>query len=315
MQEFEAIQQFFTRPTHADLGIGDDAALLQVTAGHQLVISTDMSVANTHFFAETPAFDIGWKSMAVNVSDMAAMGALPKWATLAMALPQLDAPWLQAFAEGLFACANDAGVGLIGGDTTRGPLNIAITIMGEVPIGLALRRDGAQVGDDIWVSGTLGQAALWLQDKQGLIHLDVPARAQYAQAMHRPQPRWQLGLALRALAHSALDISDGLLADLSHMLKASHVGATLDWDAIPKPDTHRVVLSQQALAHAVLSGGDDYELCFCAAASQRDAIGVLAEQLGLPLRCIGRITASPGLTVYADGQPMTYTNKGYDHFA
>lgn len=315
MQEFEAIQQFFKRPTTADLGIGDDAALVQVSAGHQLAISTDMSVADTHFFAELDAQDIGWKAMAVNISDMAAMGALPKWATLAIAMPQLDPNWLQRFADGVFACAAQAGVQLIGGDTTRGPLNIAVTIMGELPIGQALRRDGAKVGDDIWLSGRLGQAALWLMDRQGVIALDAQARTYYARAMHRPQARWQLGLALRQIANSALDISDGLLADLTHLLEASNVGAVLDWRAIPKPNLHINEIAEDTLQQAVLSGGDDYELCFTAPATQRAQLSVLAAQLALPLTRIGQITAEMGLLVYDGNTRIHRPQKGYVHFA
>lgn len=315
LQEFEAIKQFFTKPNQVDVGIGDDAALLRVGAGQQLVVSTDMLVAGTHFFQDTPAVDIGWKAMAVNVSDMAAMGATPKWATLAIAMPSLQASWCQAFAEGLFACAADAGVALIGGDTTQGPLTISITLLGEVPIGQAICRAGAKAGDDIWVSGTLGEAALWLQAKRGVIQLDQQATDHYADAMHRPIARWQLGIALRGIASAALDISDGLLADLQHLLTASQVGAVLDWPSIPKACKHLGGVPAPLLQAAVLAGGDDYELCFTAPPSSRSRLLALSDTLDLPLSRIGEITVAQGLTVLDHGQPIQLQQRGYEHFA
>lgn len=314
MKEFEAINRFFTRPSAVDLGIGDDAALLRVAPGHQLAVSADMSVAGTHFFENAAPFDIGWKTMAVNISDMAAMGAQPKWATLSIALPAMDSVWLDAFAQGLFACCDRFGVSLIGGDTTRGPLNVAINILGEVPHGKGLLRSGARAGDDIWVSGELGQAALWLQSRQGALRLSPTAQAAFAEAMHRPQPRVALGLALRGVAHSVLDISDGLLADLSHILNASQVGAVLDWQAIPKPDLYGSRLTDAQLQHAVLAGGDDYELCFTAANEQRAELAALAATLRLPLTRIGEVTAASGLRVLDGQQVLCVQTRGYDHF-
>ena len=313
MNEFEAIQRFFHRPSTVDLGIGDDAALLRVSAGHQLVVAADMSVVDTHFFTDAHPYDIGWKSLAVNVSDMAAMGAQPRWATLAIALPEVDGAWLQPFSEGLFACADAFGVSLIGGDTTRGPLNIAISILGEVPTGQALRRDGAQVGDDVWVSGLLGQAALWLQMRLEQLVLTPAEATQYAVAMHRPQPRVALGLALRGIAHSALDISDGLLSDLGHILKASGVGAQLEWPAIPRPAPQSV--RDACLQQAVLAGGDDYELCFTAPVARRAEVLAVGQRLGLAVARIGSITAEAGLHVVAAGAELSIYTKGYDHFA
>lgn len=316
MAEFDLIARYFTRPTNeaADLGIGDDAALLRVSDGCQLAISADMSVAGTHFFPETPAFDIGWKTMAVNVSDMAAMGALPKWATLSLALPEVDEAWLAQFSRGLFACAERYGVALIGGDTTRGPLNIAINILGEVPVGQALRRDGARVGDDVWVSGPLGSAALWLQARLGKISLSDAEMQGLAPAMHHPQPSVALGLALRGVANSALDLSDGLLADLGHILKASQVGAVLDWARIPRAENLPDTLPLEVLQRAVLAGGDDYALCFTAPVTQRGVIQAMAADLPLPLSLIGSIVAEQGLYV-RDGETMlACTATGYNHF-
>ncbi len=318
MAEFDLIAQYFTRPgssdlSKADLGIGDDAALISVTPGYQLAVSADMSVSGTHFFAEADPYAIGWKALAVNVSDMAAMGAEPKWATLSIALPEINHDWLQGFSQGLFACADAYGVSLIGGDTTRGPLNIAINIFGEMPLGKAIKRSGAQAGDDIWVSGTLGQAALWLQNKLGKLDIHADDVANFAQAMHQPQPRVALGLALRDIAHAALDISDGLLADLNHILKASGKGAELDWALFSKPSL-LTNISQSVLQQAVLAGGDDYELCFTVSSQRRDEVKALATALNVPLTSIGSITETPGLTVRDGEGQIELSQKGYLHF-
>lgn len=314
MAEFDLIAKYFTRPAAADLGVGDDAALIRVRPGYQLAVSADMSVAGTHFFADIDPFAIGWKAMAVNVSDMAAMGAEPKWATLSIALPALDESWLQGFSQGLFACADAFGVSLIGGDTTRGPLNIAINIMGEVPQGQALQRKGAQAGDDVWVSGVLGLAALWLQHRLGKLEIQAEELPALASAMHHPQPRVALGLALRGVATAALDISDGLLADFDHILAASAVGAELDWTAIPKPVFRQSTFSTAMLQQVVLAGGDDYELCFTAAPQHRDVLQGLSSRLAVPLSRIGQITAQVGLHVLNGEARIDLSQKGYDHF-
>lgn len=314
MAEFELIAKYFTRSAQADLGVGDDAALIRVRPGYQLAISADMSVAGTHFFSDIDPFAIGWKSMAVNISDMAAMGAEPRWATLSIALPQIDDAWLQGFSAGLFACADAFGVSLIGGDTTRGPLNIAINILGEVPLGQALQRNGARAGDDIWVSGVLGQAALWLQHRLGKLDLHAQDVALLATAMHAPQPRVALGQALRGVATAVLDISDGLLADLTHILEASAVGARLEWSAMPKPLLQQSAVSDAVLQQAALAGGDDYELCFTAAPQHRDALSALAAQLALPLHRIGHITVAAGLQVFDGEAAVVLSQKGYAHF-
>jgi thiamine-monophosphate kinase len=317
--EFDLIAQYFTRPapagaSTADLGVGDDAALISVSPGQQLAISADMSVSGTHFFAEADPYAIGWKAMAVNVSDMAAMGANPKWATLSIALPEIDTGWLSAFSQGLFACADRYAVSLIGGDTTRGPLNIAINIFGEVPLGKAIRRDQAQAGDDIWVSGTLGKAALWLQQRLGNLDLHAEDVAELAPAMHLPQPRVALGLALREIAHAALDISDGLLADLNHILQASAKGASLDWALLPRPPLRHSLLPDSVMQQAVLTGGDDYELCFTVAPQHREQVLALAQTLALPLSRIGSVTQAPGLTVRHGETAIELSQKGYVHF-
>jgi thiamine-monophosphate kinase len=314
MAEFDIIAKYFTRTAQADLGIGDDAALISVRPGYQLAISADMSVSGTHFFAEADPFSIGWKAMAVNVSDMAAMGAEPKWATLSIALPEISEGWLSAFSQGLFACCDAYGVSLIGGDTTRGPLNIAVNILGEIPAGKAVKRTGAKSEDDIWVSGTLGEASLWLQHRLGKLNLHEDDVANLATAMHQPQPRVSLGLALRELAHSALDISDGLLADLNHILKASGKGARLDWALLPKPKLLKSQVDPSVMRQAVLSGGDDYELCFTASSEQRDTISQLANTLNMPLTRIGQVTLEPGLQVFDGEVNIELVQKGYVHF-
>ena len=318
MSEFNLIAQYFTRPSaNADLGVGDDGALVQVSAGHQLVISTDMLVAGTHFLPDCPAFELGWKSLAVNISDMAAMGANPKWATLAIALPQQDQAWLAAFSTGFFACADAFGVSLIGGDTTRGPLNISVQIMGEVPLGKALRRDGAKVGDEIWVSGILGQAALGLarlQNKLGQTALSSAEKQICIAALQTPQPRVALGLALRDIAHSAIDISDGLLADLGHILERSQLGAHLYWQQIPHVSIS-TGLDLATMQNLSLAGGDDYELCFTAEASAHDEILALGKKLDLRLSCIGVTTAENKCHIFDEQQQLIkLTSTGYDHF-
>ena len=312
MSEFDLIRRHFTRATPgAVLGVGDDAALLQPTGGMVLAVSTDMLVSGTHFFSDADPFLLGHKTLAVNLSDLAAMGATPRWATLALSLPAADEVWLEKFSAGFFALAQQHGVDLVGGDTTRGPLNLCVTIFGEVPPQQALRRSGAQVGDDIWVSGMLGDAALALLHLQGRITLDEADFAACVSRLHRPQPRVGLGLALRGIANSAIDVSDGLLADLGHILECSNVGAEIAFEALPVSQVLRSC-SQQKLA---LSGGDDYELCFTVSATQREEIERLAVQLGLPLTRIGKIVAGRGCIVQdASGNPLNIETEGYDHF-
>ena len=337
MSEFDLIRRYFTRATpHAVLGIGDDAALVRINSGMELAVSTDMLVSGTHFFADADPFMLGHKTLAVNLSDMAAMGAQPRWVTLAASLPTIDETWLACFSAGFFALADEHQVELIGGDTTRGPLNLCVTIIGEVPQGAALRRKGAQIRDDIWVSGRLGDAALALAHMQGRIHLAETEFTACAPALHQPSPRVALGLSLRGVAHSTIDISDGLLADLGHILESSGVGAKIQFDALPVSDVMRTL--SRAIAHpsplgggaggeggfdllpalaqrCILSGGDDYELCFTAPEAQRPRIEKISTQLNLPLTRIGVIVAGSGCRVLsADGSIISIKEAGYDHF-
>lgn len=315
--EFELIARYFVRPApHATLGVGDDAALLRVSAGMELAVSTDMLISGTHFLPDTDPRKLGWKTLAVNISDLAAMGAQPRWAALALALPEADEAWLAAFSDGFFKCADRYGVELVGGDTTRGPLSLSVTILGEVPQQQALRRDAARLGDDIWVSGMLGAAALGLAALQKRVPLDETELAHCLRALEAPQPRVALGLALRGIAHAAIDISDGLLADLGHILERSGGGAEIRFAELPRPAAVDAVLATAWGRHCLLAGGDDYELCFTAEPGQRAAIAALSQQLKLPLARIGSIVAAPGLRVQdAQGRPMTFEKTGYDHFA
>lgn len=317
MSEFNLIKQHFSRPTrHTNLGIGDDAALISVASGMELAISADMLVAGTHFFAEADPYQIGWKSLAVNVSDMAAMGAKPKWATLAIALPDNNPQWLTAFSHGFFACASAFNIDLIGGDTTRGPLNICVQIMGEVPIGKAIKRSGACVNDEIWISGLLGNAALALAHIQGKIALPEAVFAVCAPALHAPHARVALGLSLQNIAHSAIDISDGLLADLGHILEASNVGASINLANIPRSEyVTKAMLQHNNIIKFILAGGDDYELCFTAPVEKHAEIIALSQQLALPLSCIGMITHHTGLVINGlNNEILDIKETGFDHF-
>ncbi|MFN3789102.1 thiamine-phosphate kinase [Massilia sp.] len=319
LSEFDLIKQFFKRdrPGRAELGIGDDCALLAIAPGRQLAISSDMLVEDRHFFAGAEPFMLGHKSLAVNLSDLAAMGARPVAFTLALALPAADPVWLESFSRGLFALADAHGCELVGGDTTKGPLNICITVFGELAPGHALRRDAARPGDDLWVSGTLGDARLALAGYCKEVALPDAELAQAGQRMHMPAPRVALGLALaaRPVAHAALDISDGLVGDLGHILAASKVGATLDVDALPAGP----VLARQSLElrrRFTLAGGDDYELCFTAPAASREAVLEAGRQSGTAVTRVGRIEAEPGLRfVGADGAPLDLRLSGWDHFS
>ena len=316
MSEFDLIRRYFTRATpNTLLGVGDDAALFQASVGNVLVVSTDMLVCGTHFFADADAFMLGHKALAVNLSDMAAMGATPRWATLAIALPEADETWLEKFSAGFFSLAYQQGVELVGGDTTRGPLNLCVTIFGEVPAPQALRRSGAQIGDEVWVSGTLGDAALALAHLQGRVVLSEVEFSKCAAALHQPQPRVALGLALRGLANCAIDISDGLLADLGHVLGASQVAAQLDFAALPTSPVVRGYMEQALGKQCVLSGGDDYELCFTAPVAHHAELLRISAKLALPLTRIGTIVAGRGCVVHdATGNPINVEGHGYDHF-
>lgn len=319
LSEFDIIKQYFKRdlPGRATLGIGDDCALLTPAPGMLMAISSDMLVEDRHFFAGADPLMLGHKCLAVNLSDLAAMGAQPVAFTLALALPAAEPHWLAGFSRGLFALADAFDCELIGGDTTKGPLTICITIFGQLAPGQALRRDAARVGDDVWVSGTLGDARLALAGLRGECALDAAILAQAAPRMHTPTPRVALGSALASagLAHAALDISDGLAGDLGHILAASNVGATLDADALPAGPA--LATQPRALRRRfTAAGGDDYELCFTAPPQQRDAIVAAAARCATAVTRVGLIEAAPGLRfVDADGLPLALPLAGFDHFA
>jgi thiamine-monophosphate kinase len=317
LSEFDLIKQYFTRPARrAVLGVGDDCALLAPSPGMQLAVSTDMLVEGRHFFPGADPRKLGHKSLAVNLSDLAAMGARPLAFTLSLALPEANREWLAGFSEGLFALADAFDCDLVGGDTTRGPLNISITVMGEIEPGRALRRAAAQVDDDIWISGTLGDARLALAAYRNELVLEEASLEQAAERMHAPAPRVALGRALaqRRLAHAALDISDGLVGDIGHILAASGVGATLEVDKLPAGP----VLTRQDLAlrrRFTAAGGDDYELCFTASPTQREAILEAGEDTGTAVTRVGRIEQQPGLRlVDGAGNPLELGVRGWDHF-
>ena len=324
MGEFELIARHFKRPVRrAALGVGDDCALLSPRPGMQLAVSSDMLVEGRHFFPDVDPEALGHKALAVNLSDLAACGAEPLAFTLALALPHADDAWLAAFAKGLFALADAHGCELVGGDTTRGPLNICITVFGEVPTGQALLRSGAKVGDDIYVSGHLGDARLALEALQGHIALPPEALAAARLRLEQPTPRVALGLALRGVSSSALDVSDGLLGDLGHILRASGTGACIDTSITMNliavsaySISARGQIDTELLHQCTLAGGDDYELAFTAPVARRAAVAAAAQASGTPVTRIGRIEAEPGLRlVDALGQPVVQRYASFDHFA
>jgi thiamine-monophosphate kinase len=324
MTEFDLIARYFTRKAkHAALGVGDDCALLNPTLGMQLAVSSDMLVEGRHFFSDVRPYALGHKALAVNLSDLAACGAKPVAFTLALALPSINETWLQEFSRGLWALADAHGCELIGGDTTQGPLNICITVFGEVPRGQALLRSGAQVGDDIYVSGSLGDARLALEALQGKIELPHGVLAQARLRLEQPTPRVALGTALRGVATSAIDISDGLAGDLGHILKASGVGARIGAEdtmnliaACARNDWARGLFDTEKQLKTVFSGGDDYELAFTAPLSARQAVAAASTSSQTPVTRIGVVQSAPGLhLVDRHGQPMTAAFTSFDHFA
>jgi thiamine-monophosphate kinase len=331
--EFDLIQRFFktqselmlaNNPGAVKLGIGDDCALLEAGHTEEIAVTSDMLVCGRHFFVDANPEWLGWKALAVNLSDLAAMGAKPIGFTLALALPESNPNWLAAFSKGLFAIARKYACPLIGGDTTAGPLNICITALGAIPKEKAIRRSGALVGDDIWVSGTVGDARLTLAALRHEITLSNDELEQIQVRMHQPTPRVNLGIALRGIANSALDISDGLLGDLRHILKQSEKDAEIFLDRIPKS----VTLAKQSQAiqnQFAASGGDDYELCFTASTCKRDVIARISASLNLSLTQIGnikpmhdltpeiRMINSVGMTLNTDEANQLL--KSFDHFA
>ena len=316
--EFDLINRYFRRTAPgAVLGIGDDGAIVQPSPGNELVTSTDMLVAGTHFFHDTDPQDLGWKVLAVNLSDLAAMGAMPKWALLAMAIPAADEDWIASFARGFFDCADTHGVELIGGDTTRGPMNFCVTVFGDAPKGETLRRSGAQAGQDIWISGQPGRAALGLACLRGRCTLDDAARIECVHALQHPIPKVQLGLSLRSLATSAIDVSDGLLADLGHLLEASRLSANLTLESLPTCAAFASI-DPELLRSCMLSGGDDYELVFTAAPELRPRIEALTKTLQLALARIGTTTSRgerPIRLLDTSGRDIPLNRLGYDHFS
>jgi thiamine-monophosphate kinase len=323
MGEFDLIERFFHRPAgRAVLGVGDDCALLQPRAGMQLAISTDMLVEGRHFFAGVDAASLGHKALAVNLSDLAACGARPLAFTLALALPRLDEAWLQAFSSGLWALADAHGCELIGGDTTHGPLNICITVFGEVPAGQALLRSGAKAGDDIYVSGSPGDARLGLEALRKTIVLPAELMTQAVMRLQQPTPRVALGMALRGIASAAIDLSDGLTGDLAHILKASGKGASINTQFATELIANYARrafasghIDHKNLLQCALAGGDDYELAFTAPVSARQAVELAAAGSGTPVTRIGRIDAEPGLRLLdAAGQLLQQQFRSFDHF-
>ncbi len=336
MGEFDLIERYFKRTGRQPagqvaLGVGDDCALLQPAPGTQLAISCDMLVEGRHFLADVDPATLGHKALAVNLSDLAACGARPLAFTLALALPTADEAWLAGFARGLFALADAHGCELIGGDTTQGPLNICITVFGEVPVvngkSQALLRSGARPGDDLYVSGMPGQARLALDALQGRQNVPADALPPLRARLEMPTPRVALGLALRGVANAAIDVSDGLLGDLGHILQASACGATVDtsnaidliangaYKSRPEGQFLMQLPAQQRLA-LVLAGGDDYELLFTAPPSARTAVQVAAQASATPVHRIGCIEAAPGLRLIdAQGQPVSGRFASFDHFA
>lgn len=319
MGEFDLIERFFKRPPRqAVVGVGDDCAVWAPRAGHQLAFSADMLVEGRHFLSTVDPVLLGHKALAVNLSDLAACGATPQAFLLSLSLPRADAVWLAGFSKGLLALADAHACELIGGDTTQGPLNIAITVIGDVPHGQAILRRTAQVGDDVYVSGFLGDARLALEAFRGAISLPETVFSEARRRMERPDPRVQLGQCLRGTAHAMADISDGLVGDLGHILQSSRVGAEID---VPQVCG---LMATQALWHCpealsltcVLSGGDDYELVFTAPSTAAMRVQEAARMSGTRVTRIGRITEQPGLVLLdAHGQAMPHSLASFDHFA
>jgi len=320
LSEFDIIERYFNRLSlqrnDVKLGIGDDAALIIPPAGQQLVIAIDTLVEGVHFPLDTAADAIGWKALAVNLSDLAAMGAEPAWFTLALTLPHSDQDWLADFSRGLSELADKAGVQLVGGDTTRGPLTVTIQVAGYVPTGEALLRSGAKPEEEIWVSGSVGDAALGLQIQLQSVDIATTDKAFLMQRLNYPEPRYRLGMALRHLASSCIDVSDGLIADLAHLCAMSRVGASIDYESVPLSSAARQTIALHSdYRELPLYGGDDYELCFTAPGERHDEILLLGQQLECPLSCIGVITAEPQLQCRdRHGEILALSKQGYQHF-
>jgi thiamine-monophosphate kinase len=315
--EFDLIHRYFERPIEQRqdviVGIGDDSAVVRVPPGVELVLTSDTLVAGVHFSEDIPPEDLGYKALAVNLSDLAAMGARPAWATMALTLPQAEEAWLAAFAQGFFELAQRFSVALIGGDLTRGPLSITVQMHGFVPEGRALRRSGAQAGHYIYVTGTLGDAALALTPR--LAELTDTYRRYLLGRLYRPSPRISEGMILRTIASSAIDISDGLIADLGHILETSHVGAVLEVDRLPLSTALQEIKDKKYGWELALTGGDDYELCFTLPPEHQAVLESKRSDFACTASCIGRIEAERGLRcIEHDGTPYIPQGVGYRHF-
>ena len=311
--EFEIIQRHFNKKTkHTILGIGDDAAIIKIQKNYELVVSSDMLVENIHFQKKTDPSRLGWKSLAVNLSDIASMGAKAKWVTLSISLPKPDQIWLKKFSQGFFKCAEKFGVDLIGGDTTKGPLVISITIMGEIAKGQSLLRSAAKINDDIWVTGQLGNASMGLASLQGKIKLTPPLKTRCVKALEIPMPKVLLGIHLSKFAHSCIDVSDGLIQDLGHIIKNSKVGATIFLNQIPCEG----FIKTSKKYHFALNGGDDYELLFTAPVKNRTHIEKIAKETSTQVNRIGIISNQRSIKIVNEnGKLLSFNAKGFDHFA
>ncbi|HVN44081.1 MAG TPA: thiamine-phosphate kinase [Steroidobacteraceae bacterium] len=316
--EFALIERYFracgAERADVTLGVGDDAALLQVPSGHELVAATDTLVAGVHFPPDSPADSIGHRALAVNLSDLAAMGARPAWALLALTLPEADERWLGEFARGLGELARSHGVALVGGDTTRGPLTITVQLLGCVPAGSALRRAGAHAGDVLFVSGSCGDAAAGLAIEQRRLAAPAEARNWLRGRFLYPTPRVALGEQLRGFASACIDVSDGLLADAGRLASASHLGAELEWSALPSSEPLATLLGERRARELALTGGDDYELCFAVPADNLARLMAQLPPQQWSYTRIGALRAAAGTVVVRDGTVMEFSHSGYEHF-
>jgi|SRR5690554_2831064 len=318
-KEFSLIAKYFQREVNTRhdivLGIGDDAAILNPPADSSLAVTTDTMVYGTHFDDTVPVKALGHKLVAVNVSDLAAMGAEPAWLSLALTCPEIDEDWLSEFASGFFDLADYYNCSLIGGDVTRGPLSLTVTAQGFIPHGKAIHRCGAQPGDRIYVSGQIGDAAAAFAGQQGLLALTDFQQAKLNKRLFYPTPQVGLGQALRVIASSAIDLSDGLASDLQHILHASNVGASIEAGALPtSPELLAAIPEHKLRAEQQLTGGEDYELCFTVPESRRGSLETVARQLGIEVTCVGVIEGDPGLRITLNEQPLVLTEAGFRHF-
>jgi thiamine-monophosphate kinase len=310
--EFELIRRYFVRGASV---IGDDCALVAAPTGLALAVTTDMLAEGTHFLTGTDPRRLGHKALAVNLSDLAAMGADPRWFLLALALPEADEPWLEAFAAGMFALADAQRIELVGGDTTRGPRTISITAIGTLPPGYALRRDAAVAGEDLWLSGATGEAALGLAHLRGRVTLAAAPAAQCVARLEMPEPRVALGRRLRGIAAAAIDVSDGLVADVGHIAEQSKVGVEIDYEALPRTAALAGAGDARLADECLLGGGDDYELAFTASAAKRREVAGAGRAAGVAVTRIGRIVPGPaGVRVLVGGEPVEPARSGFDHF-